>query len=121
MGSECCVMTNTKYGNAVLILGWLDMSWFFSLRLLRVYLWVGGKLVLSLIVFQRVDQLLLGKLLESMSMASTSLISLVQLLDKVKNMVISDRIQSEVRLCVRWSHPVSKSLCFPLCFSLCKG
>ena len=30
-------------------------------------------------------------------MATTSLISLVQLLDKVKNMVISDHIQQEVR------------------------
>ena len=38
----------------------------------------------------------MGKLMESVSMATTSLISLVQLLDKVKNMVISDHIQHEV-------------------------
>ena len=36
-------------------------------------------------------------MVESVSMATTSLISLVQLLDKVKNMVISDHIQQEVR------------------------
>ena len=35
-------------------------------------------------------------MIESASMATTSLISLVQLLDKVKNMVISDYIQQEV-------------------------
>lgn len=45
---------------------------------------------------QKVDQLLLAKLIESTSMASTSLVSLVQLLDKVKNMIISDHIQREV-------------------------
>jgi hypothetical protein len=50
---------------------------------------------------QRVDQLLLAKLIESASMASTSLVSLVQLLDKVKNMVISDHIQKEVRATAR--------------------
>ena len=41
--------------------------------------------------------MLIGKLVESTSMATTSLVSLVQLLDKVKNMVISDHIQKEVR------------------------
>lgn len=35
-------------------------------------------------------------MVESVSMASTSLISLVSLLDKVKNMVISDEIQAQV-------------------------
>lgn len=49
------------------------------------------------LLIQRVDQVLLAKLIESTSMASTSLVSLVQLLDKVKNMVISDKIQREVR------------------------
>ena len=52
----------------------------------------------SILSFQKVDQLLLGKLFESTSMTATSLISLVQLLDKVKNMVISDHIQREVRV-----------------------
>ena len=46
---------------------------------------------------QQTDQLLISKMVESVSMATTSLISLVQLLDKVKNMVISDHIQREVR------------------------
>ena len=42
------------------------------------------------------DQLLVARMLEFVSTASTSLISLVELLDKVKNMVISDVIQQEV-------------------------
>ena len=50
--------------------------------------------VVSLI--KQVDRLLVSKMVESVSMATTSLISLVQLLDKVKNMVISDHIQREV-------------------------
>ena len=41
---------------------------------------------------------MIGKLIESISMATTSLVSLVQLLDKVKNMVISDHIQKEVSI-----------------------
>lgn len=45
---------------------------------------------------KQVDRLLVSKMVESISMATTSLISLVQLLDKVKNMVISDHIQQEV-------------------------
>ena len=44
------------------------------------------------------DQLLTAKMVESVSMATTSLVSLVQLFDKVKNMVISDHIQQEVSL-----------------------
>ena len=47
-------------------------------------------------IFQQIDQLLVSKMAESISMATGSLISLVQLLDKVKNMVISDHIQQEV-------------------------
>ena len=47
---------------------------------------------------QQVDQLLVAKMLESVSTATTSLVSLVKLLDKVKNMVISDLIQQEVWL-----------------------
>lgn len=50
------------------------------------------------------DQLLIGKLMESVSMATTSLVSLVQLLDKVKNMVISDHIQHEASLKTLDSH-----------------
>ena len=46
---------------------------------------------------QQVDQLLVARMLESVSTATTSLVSLVQLLDKVKNMIISDLIQQEVR------------------------
>ncbi|XP_064392618.1 GPI transamidase component PIG-S-like isoform X2 [Halichondria panicea] len=42
------------------------------------------------------DHVLIAKMVESVSMASTTLISLVSLLDKVKNMVISDHIQAEV-------------------------
>lgn len=60
----------------------------------------SGKLLFSpgrhRITDWRVDQLLLAKLIESASMTTTSLVSLVQLLDKVKNMVISDHIQREV-------------------------
>lgn len=43
------------------------------------------------------DQLLVARMLEFVSTATTSLISLVELLDKVKNMIISDVIQQEVR------------------------
>lgn len=42
------------------------------------------------------DQLLVARMLEFVSTATTSLVSLVELLDKVKNMVISDVIQQEV-------------------------
>ena len=42
------------------------------------------------------DQLLVARMLESISTATTALVSLVELLDKVKNMVISDVIQQEV-------------------------
>lgn len=42
------------------------------------------------------DQLLVIKTLESASTAVSSLVSLVQLLDKVRNMVIGDHIQSQV-------------------------
>ena len=61
-------------------------------------------------ISQQVDQLVISKLVESISMATTSLISLVQLLDKVKNMVISDHIQQEVRntnssVCTHKPHP----------------
>ena len=45
---------------------------------------------------QEVDRLLVSKMVESISMTTTTLVSLVQLLDKVKNMVISDHIQQEV-------------------------
>ena len=45
---------------------------------------------------QEVDRLLVSKMVESISMATTTLVSLVQLLDKVKNMVISDHIQHKV-------------------------
>ena len=45
---------------------------------------------------QQIDQVMVDKMLESISTATTSLISLVELLDKVKNMVISDLIQQEV-------------------------
>jgi hypothetical protein len=48
---------------------------------------------------KQIDRLLVSKMVESISMATTSLISLVQLLDKVKNMVISDHIQQEVSAC----------------------
>ena len=51
---------------------------------------------LSICHVKQVDRLLVSKMVESISMATTSLISLVQLLDKVKNMVISDHIQQEV-------------------------
>ena len=51
----------------------------------------------SILISQQTDQLLTSKMVESASMATISLISLVQLLDKVKNMVISDYIQQEVR------------------------
>ena len=50
-----------------------------------------------LFLLQQVDQLLVARMLESVSTATTSLVSLVQLLDKVKNMIISDLIQQEVR------------------------
>ena len=45
---------------------------------------------------QQLDLLLTAKLVEGVSMATSSLISLVELLDKVKNMVIRDRIRDEV-------------------------
>ena len=45
---------------------------------------------------QQEDQLLVGKMVECVSTAVRSLASLVQLLDKVKNMVIGDHIQSQV-------------------------
>ncbi len=48
-------------------------------------------------------------MVESVSMASTTLISLVSLLDKVKNMVISDHIQAEVITSVQ-SYIVSNRL-----------
>ncbi|CAI8047231.1 GPI transamidase component PIG-S [Geodia barretti] len=44
----------------------------------------------------QLDQLMVGRMVESVSTATTALISLVELLDKVKNMVISDVIQKEV-------------------------
>lgn len=44
----------------------------------------------------QLDLLLTAKLVEGVSMATSSLISLVELLDKVKNMVIRDRIRDEV-------------------------
>jgi phosphatidylinositol glycan class S len=44
----------------------------------------------------QLDQLMVGRMVESVSTATTTLISLVELLDKVKNMVISDVIQKEV-------------------------
>ena len=44
------------------------------------------------------DHMLISKMLERVHVATTSLISLVQLLDKVKNMVIGDKIQKEVKL-----------------------
>ena len=52
----------------------------------------------SLRVFfpQLEDQLMIVKMIESSSTAVSSLVSLVQLLDKVKNMVIGDHIQSQV-------------------------
>lgn len=59
---------------------------------------------MHLLFLQEVDQLLIGKLMESVSMATTSLVSLVQLLDKVKNMVISDHIQHEASLKTLDSH-----------------
>ena len=43
------------------------------------------------------DNLFIAKMIERIHMATTSLVSLVQLLDKVKNMVISDHLQDEVR------------------------
>ena len=39
---------------------------------------------------------MVSRMVESVSTATTALVSLVELLDKVKNMVISDRIQQEV-------------------------
>ena len=42
------------------------------------------------------DSVLVQRMLESVSNAVSSLLSLVQLLDEVKNMVISDHIQTEV-------------------------
>ena len=50
----------------------------------------------TLCFLQQTDHLLTAKMVESISMATTSLISLVSLLDKVKNMVISDHIQAQV-------------------------
>ncbi|KAL5477041.1 hypothetical protein EMCRGX_G023783 [Ephydatia muelleri] len=44
----------------------------------------------------QLDLLLTAKIVEGVSMATSSLISLVELLDKVKNMVISDHIRDEV-------------------------
>ena len=44
---------------------------------------------------------MVGRMVESVSTATTALISLVQLLDKVKNMVISDVIQREVEGALR--------------------
>ncbi len=51
---------------------------------------------ISYFELQQADHVLIAKMVESVSMASTTLISLVSLLDKVKNMVISDHIQAEV-------------------------
>ena len=48
------------------------------------------------LLIQLEDQLLVVKMVESASTAVGSLVSLVQLLDKVKNMVIGDHIQSQV-------------------------
>ena len=55
---------------------------------------------------QELDQLMVSRMVESVSTATTALISLVELLDKVKNMVISDVIRKEVESALSHLHQV---------------
>ena len=53
---------------------------------------------------------MVGRMMESVSTATTALISLVELLAKVKNMVISDEIQQEVEASVEHLQEVRLTL-----------
>ena len=58
---------------------------------------------------------MVSRLVESVSTATTALISLVELLDKVKNMVISDAIQREVEASLTHLHQVCVCVCVCVC------